>query len=281
MADNGVEIKSEEKDNSMEKGEMSFWDHLEVLRWALFRVLCVFFVLFVVILWIMPHIFSDFILGPTSDNFFVYRLLSKWTNGLISFQQGFHMQIININLASQFMTHINTSMAFAAILTFPYLIFEIWCYIKPALFSNEIRHVRFAFTGGTIMFYLGCLIGYTLVFPFTFRFLAEYELSADILNQINLQSYINNFTMLILIMGIVFEMPLVAWLLSNLGLLHKEFLKQYRRHAIVTLLVLSAFITPSGDPFTLMLVFVPLYLLYELSVVVVKPGEEKEQGDTN
>lgn len=256
---------------------MSFWDHLEVLRWAIVRVLCVFVVFFVGMLWLMPKIFSDFVLGPTSGRFFVYRLLTKWSGGFFRFDPNFHVQIININVASQFMTHINTSMAFAAVLTFPCLIYEVWKYIKPALYSNEIRNVRKAFAGGTLMFYLGCAMGYLLVFPFTFRFLVEYDLSAEIVNQINLQSYINNFTMLILIMGIVFEMPLLSWLLSQLGVLHREFLQTYRRHAVVILLVLAAFITPSGDPFTLMLVFVPLYLLYELSVRVVKP-RPKEEG---
>ena len=138
------------------------------------------------------------------------------------------------------------------------------------MFENEIRHLRPAFLGGTMMFYIGCALGYLLVFPFTFRFLVEYDLSPSIENQINLSSYISNFTMLILVMGIVFEMPLLAWLLSQFGILHKSFLRNYRRHAVVSLLVLAAIITPSGDPFTLMLVFVPLYFLYEFSIMVVK-----------
>lgn len=259
------------------EGEMTFWDHLEILRWALFRVICIFFVLFALLLWAMPYVFTDFILGPTSDQFFVYRYLTEWTHGIISFHQGFNVQIININVTSQFMTHINTSMAFAAIFTFPYLVYELWRYIRPALFDYEIRNVRAAFAGGTIMFYIGCAVGYMVVFPFTFRFLVEYELSPEIINQINLQSYINNFTMLILVMGIVFEMPLVAWLLSCLGLLHREFLTGYRRHAIVILLVSAAFITPSGDPFTLMLVFIPLFLLYQISIYVVKPAPKEEE----
>lgn len=258
------------------EGEMSFWDHLEILRWALFRVVCAFFLFLCLTLWAMPRVFDRFILGPTTSDFFVYRLLPQITHGLISFDEGFHVEIINIQVASQFMTHINTSMAFAAILAFPYLIYELWRYIRPALYDHEIRHVRGAFFGGTFMFYLGCTVGYVLVFPFTFRFLAEYQLSETIVNQINLQSYINNFTMLILIMGIVFEMPLLAWLLSCLGILRREFLQQYRRHAIVILMILSAVITPSGDPFTLMLVFVPLYILYEVSVRVVKKSEPVE-----
>lgn len=268
------------KDTSLDFNDaMTFWDHLEILRWALFRVLCVFVVFVALLFWAMPYIFTDFILGPCSDDFFVYRSLSKLTHGLIAFEQGFNVQIINIHVSSQFMTHINTSMAFAGIFTFPYLVYELWRYIKPALYENEIRYVRSAFAGGTLMFYLGCAVGYLLIFPFTFRFLVQYELSPEIVNQINLQSYINIFTMLILVMGIVFEMPLVAWLLGCLHLIDRQFLTRYKRHAIVILLVLSAFITPTGDPFTLSLVFVPLFLLYELSVFVVKPSPADEEAE--
>jgi sec-independent protein translocase protein TatC len=128
------------------------------------------------------------------------------------------------------------------------------------------------------MFFLGCTVGYCLVFPFTFRFLTEYQISPEITNQINLGSYINNFIMMIFVMGLVFEMPLLAWVLSKLGLITKEFLREYKKHAIVVLLVLAAVITPSGDPFTLSVVFLPLYLLYELSIKVVQsaPVEDEE-----
>ena len=189
----------------------------------------------------------------------------------------FDVQIININVASQFMTHISTSISMAAVIAFPYFIWEIWKFIEPALFEEEIRHLRPAFLGGTFMFYLGCAIGYLFVFPFTFRFLVEYNLSPNITNQINLQSYIDNFTLLILVMGIVFEMPLLAWLLSLLGILKKSFLREYKRHAIVVLLITAAIITPSGDPFSLMLVFIPLYVLYELSILVVKDKTKIEE----
>ena len=165
----------------------------------------------------------------------------------------------------------------AAVIAFPYFIWEIWKFIEPALFEEEIKHLRPAFMGGTFMFYLGCAIGYLFVFPFTFRFLVEYNLSPNITNQINLQSYIDNFTLLILVMGIVFEMPLLAWLLSLLGILKKSFLREYKRHAIVVLLITAAIITPSGDPFSLMLVFIPLYVLYELSILVVRDKAKIEE----
>jgi sec-independent protein translocase protein TatC len=194
------------------------------------------------------------------------------------FKPDFHVDIININVASQFMTHISTSLWMGLVITFPYFIYEIWKFIRPALFPEELKNIRTAFLSGTFMFFLGCTVGYCLVFPFTFRFLTEYQISPEITNQINLGSYINNFIMMIFVMGLVFEMPLLAWVLSKLGLITKEFLREYKKHAIVVLLVLAAVITPSGDPFTLSVVFLPLYLLYELSIKVVQsaPVEDEE-----
>ena len=273
-----IEDKSKEKieEEEIQEGAMSFWDHLEVLRWALFRSACVLAVIMVGTFIAMPYIFDRFILAPTNNDFFTYRWLNAIGRGVVKLSPDFDVQIININVASQFMTHISTSISLAAVIAFPYFIWEIWKFIEPALFEDEIKHLRPAVFGGTVMFYLGCAIGYTLVFPFTFRFLVEYNLSPSITNQINLQSYIDNFTMLILVMGIVFEMPLLAWLLGLLGILKKGFLREYKKHAVVVLLVSAAIITPSGDPFTLMLVFIPLYVLYELSILVVKDKPQKE-----
>lgn len=277
-----MELEDKSKTEPIEKKEtqesaMSFWDHLEVLRWALFRSACVLMVILIGTFIAMPYIFDRFVLAPTSNEFFVYRWLNAIGSGVVKLSPDFDVQIININVASQFMTHISTSISMAAVIAFPYFIWEIWKFIEPALFEEEIKHLRPAFMGGTFMFYLGCAIGYLFVFPFTFRFLVEYNLSPNITNQINLQSYIDNFTLLILVMGIVFEMPLLAWLLSLLGILKKSFLREYKRHAIVVLLITAAIITPSGDPFSLMLVFIPLYVLYELSILVVKDKAKIEE----
>lgn len=276
-----IEDKSKEQieEQEVQEGAMSFWDHLEVLRWALFRSACVLAVIMVGTFIAMPYIFDRFILAPTSNDFFTYRWLNAIGKGFVKLSPDFDVQIININVASQFMTHISTSVSMAAVIAFPYFIWEIWKFIEPALFEDEVKHLRPAFLGGTLMFYIGCAIGYMLVFPFTFRFLVEYNLSPNITNQINLQSYIDNFTMLILVMGIVFEMPLLAWLLSLFGILRKSFLREYKRHAIVALLIAAAIITPSGDPFTLMLVFIPLYVLYELSILVVKDKPKTEASE--
>lgn len=258
----------------MEDKDMTFWGHLEALRWVLIRVVAVLFLFMVVCFCAMPYLFDHIVLAPTTADFPLYRWLSK-LGSLGPFfpdfsDDNYHVEIININVASQFLTHISTSFWFALVLMFPYLIFEVWRFVQPALFENERRSVGLAFLGGTVMFFLGCAVGYCLVFPFTFRFLTEYQLSASIVNQISLNSYMGNFLMLVFVMGIVFELPLLAWLLSKLGLVNKTFFRTYRRHAVVILLVLSAVITPSGDPFTLMVVFLPLYLLYELGILIVR-----------
>jgi len=253
--------------------EMTFWGHLEVLRWSIMRVGIALVVCMIGCFVAMPHIFDSFILGPTSSDFFLY----KWLSGLHGargifpdFSRDFSVDIININVASQFTTHISTSFWLALVIVFPYLIYEIWKFISPALFQDEKKNVRIAFFFGTFMFYLGCAVGYGVVFPFTFRFLTEYQVSTEIVNQISLNSYMGNFLMMVFVMGLVFEIPLLAWVLSAIGVVNKDFLKKYRRHAVVVLLILAAVITPTGDPFTLMVVFLPLYLLYELSIKVVR-----------
>jgi len=260
-----------------ENAEMTFWDHLDVLRGSLFRVIAVLFVVLVGVFIALPRVFDSFVLGPTTGDFFVYRWFSFLSNGsgkssilLPDIGSDFHVDIININVASQFLTHISTAFWFSLVLIFPYLIYELWIFIKPALFPNEKKGVGRAFTFGTVLFYVGCAVGYCLVFPLTFRFLTQYQVAETITNQISLNSYISVFLTIIFIMGAVFEMPILAWILSLLGVLKKALLKEYRRYAVVVLVVLAALITPSGDPFTLSVVFLPLYLLYELSILVVK-----------
>ena len=255
--------------------EMTFWDHLEVLRWVIFRVVIALVILVIGCFIVLPRIFDTFVLGPTKGDFFVYRwlgLLGTHGDGMFvpDFGGDYHVDIININVASQFLTHISTSFWFALVLVFPYLMYEVWKFVRPALFPSEQKNVRLAFVSGTGLFYLGCAVGYCIVFPLTFRFLTQYQVAEAITNQISLNSYISNFLGITFVMGLVFEMPMLAWILSRMGILHKSFLREYRRLAVVVLLVLAALITPSGDPFTLAVVFLPLYLLYELSVLIVK-----------
>ena len=251
--------------------DMSFWDHLEELRWCLFRVIIALVIVLVGCFFALPYIFDDFILGPTHPDFFMYRLLG------FAYGPAQKVDIININVASQFLTHISTAFWISLVLVFPYLMYQIWAFVKPALYPKEIRGVRTAFGGGTILFYLGCAVGYLVVFPIIFRFLVQYRIGGEVLNQINLGSYMSLFLSMVFIMGLVFEMPILAWMLSALGVLDKKMLRSWRRYAIVVLLILAAAITPTGDPFTLFVVFLPLYLLYELSILIVrKPSPDNE-----
>lgn len=277
----------------LEQEEMSFWDHLEALRWTLFRSFLALFIFAIGSFAFMrgsDGIFDRVVLAPCYSDFIFYRWLcdlnqwlvnvSPWFDVLPDFcNDNFHVDVFNIRLASQFFTHMTTSFWLALVLTFPYLMWEIWKFISPALYENEKKNVKWVFLLGTIMFFIGCAVGYFMVFPMTLRFLATYQLSANITEQISLDSYMDNFLMLIFVMGIVFEMPLVSWLLSKIGLLKRSFFHKYRRHAIVGLLVAAAFITPSSDPFTLGIVFFPLYGLFELSAFFVKNDTNGDADD--
>ena len=262
--------------------EMSFWDHLEALRWTILRSVIALLVFTVGGFACMRYLFDNVILAPCYSDFILFRILCKITKAVPFIgdfcDESFHVEIINIKLATQFFTHMSTSFYLALLLTFPYLVFEIWKFVRPALYEHEKKDVRWVFSFGTVLFFIGCAVGYFLVFPMTLRFLVTWNLSDAIQEQVSLESYMDNFLLLIFIMGIVFEMPIVSWLLSKLGLLRRSFFNKYRRHAVVGLLAAAALITPSGDPFTLGCVFFPLYGLYELSAFFVKkaPKEDEE-----
>lgn len=256
---------------------MSFWSHLEELRWSLIRVVVVLLVALVACFCAMPTLFDSVVLAPSRGDFFLYRLFGDGESFLpFGGQEIFSINIVNINVASQFLTHVSTSFYVALLVTFPYLIYEMWRFVRPALHPHEERGVGMAFFGGMLMFYIGCAVGYGVVFPLTFRFLTDYQLSEYITNHISLDSYMGNFLGVTFVMGVVFEMPLLTWVLSKIGIVNRLILRQYRRHAVVLLLALAAIITPSGDPFTLMVVFLPLYLLYELGIVLCQKESDEE-----
>ena len=265
----------------MEDKELTFWEHLDVLRWALARIVGLWFVLAIGFFIAMPYIFDPVIMGPCHDNFVFYGFLRKigevfnLTGDF--FTQRFDIKLQNINLAAPFFVHLTTSFVLSIIILVPYIFWEIWLFIRPALYPNEAAGVRKALLLGNVMFYVGMAVGYFMVYPLALRFLATYDLSDNIDTLISLNSYIDNFMMLTLAMGIAFEMPLVTWLLSLFGLLTRSTLREYRRHAIVVIVIAAAIITPTGDPFTLTAVALPLYALYELSIFMIK--EQKDDDD--
>lgn len=256
---------------------MTFWQHLDALRSVIIRMALTITVAGVVMFMAMPWIFDHIILWPCRHDFPLYRLFDMTAlTGDGTRGAPFSVSLININLGSQLMVQMSTSMHLALVITFPILISQLWSFVSPGLYPNEKRHARRAFLFANTMFYLGVAVAYIMVFPITLRFLSQYQLSALITNTITLDSYIDNFMTITLIMGIVFELPLLAWLLGKIGIIDRRLFHHYRRHAIVALLVLAALITPTGDPFSLLVVFAPLYLLWELGAYLVPPAAKSD-----
>ncbi|MCM1337842.1 MAG: twin-arginine translocase subunit TatC [Candidatus Amulumruptor caecigallinarius] len=256
--------------------DMPFWDHVDQLRQLAVRIICLIAVAAAGMWMALPHIMDSVILAPTHPGFITWRVMARLaalTGAVPEFAiDPTHLSIINIRLASQFFIHASLSFWMAVVALLPALLYMLWGFVAPGLLPSEKRGAGRAFTLGSLMFYLGILTGYFLVFPLTLRFLADYSLSDAIANTLSLDSYMDNFLTLTLVMGIIFELPVVAWMLGRAGLIHRGIFRRYRRHAIVALMLLAAIITPSGDPFTLMAVFLPVYMLWEVSALLV-PGK--------
>ncbi len=258
---------------------MSFWEHLDVLRGVLIRAALLVLLLAVVLFVLMPQIFDSVILAPCRDDFPVFRLLGSIADADSAEWLGNEpVQLINTDLTSQFMLHISTSFWLAFILSVPVLIYMIWRFVSPGLYLNERRPARVVLTLGGVMFFCGVAMSYFIVFPLTLRFLSSYQLSASIPNIISIDSYMDTMTGLCIVMGLVFELPMLTWLLGRVGIVTRSLMVKYRRHAIVALLVLAAVITPTGDPFTLLVVFAPLYLLWEASTLLLPKSTDSEES---
>ena len=251
--------------------EMSFWDHLEVLRGVLWRIVAASLVCAVAAFFLKDELF-DLILAPKDEHFVTYRLFSRIAALLPGggSMDSFSVSLINTGLAGQFAVHMRVALYAGLIVASPYTVYLLLRFITPALYANERRYTLRLVVSGYVMFALGMLLNYFLIFPFTFRFLGTYQVSGTVANMITLESYIDTLVMLSLMMGILFELPVVCWLLGKMGLLSAAFMRRYRRHAIVAILVVAAVITPTSDVFTLTLVSLPIWLLYEASILVVR-----------
>ena len=246
-----------------DSGEMTFWDHLDVLRASIFRVVLVLLVTAIGLFAFKDFLFDGLLLAPSKGDFFLY----KWIGADVS------LDLVNIEVTAQFMIHMKMAFLCAIILTFPYMIYKVWEFIAPALYDKEKRKVRKAFLFASGLFYFGVVVGFTLIFPLMLNFFADYQVSSSVPNMFSLSSYISLLTSMVLTFGIVFEFPTLVALLSALGILKKQTMTKYRRHAVCAVVILAAVITPSGDPFSLMVVAIPLYLLYEFSVMICKSAK--------
>jgi len=256
----------------------SFWSHIEALRWVLIRCVVVVFGIAVVAFLFKDFVFDRIILAPCQGDFVTYQLLCRlgtWLSMPAICPEIQGIQIININLAAQLLVHLSISFYIGLIIGFPYLIVEFWFFILPALYPHERKPAVRGAVSFVVLFFIGVLTAYFLIFPLTLNFLGTYQVSESIPNQISLNSYISTFLTLTFMLGLAFEMPVVAYFLAKIGFLKSDFLTKYRRHSIVVILIAAAFITPSTDAFTMILVALPLQLLYELSRLVVKRVERK------
>ena len=242
--------------------EMTFWDHLEDLRKSIFRMAAVLVGIAAILFFFKDFLFDDLILAPAGSDFYLYRLLGT----------DFSLSLVNIEVAAQFMIHIKATFVCAFIFSFPYMVYELWKFIAPALYESEKRAVRKAFAFSGVLFYIGLAVGYLVILPLMINFFADYQVSAGVPNTFSLSSYISLFMSTVMIFGVVFEFPTVIAILSALGIVTKEGLQTYRRHAVCAVVILAALITPSGDPFSLLVCTVPLYLLYEFSVLICRKG---------
>lgn len=255
----------------MSKDEgLSFWDHLDVLRAIIIRIIVVTIVCGIVAFLFKEELFAV-VLAPRNPDFLTYRLLAR-ISGLFGGDTPDNpvIQLINTGLAEQFVIHMKTALCAGVLCASPYVLYELFRFVSPALYAHERRYVVPIVLNGYIMFMFGVLLSYYLIFPLTFRFLGTYQVSEDVVNMISLQSYMSTLVLMSLSMGIVFEMPVVAWLMARMGLLSSSFMSRYRRHAIVVILIVAAIITPTSDIFTLLMVSLPMWLLYEVSVCIVK-----------
>lgn len=242
----------------MNETEMSFWDHLEALRGTIIRsVLGV--VLLSVIFLIFPKTLFKAVLWPTQEDFLLYRL-----PGI-----DFSMELINIEISAQFFTYMKVAILCGVVLAFPYIVYELWKFISPALYDNERKAVRKAFGLSSALFYLGVTVGYFVVLPVCLVFFMNFSISDSIVNTISLSSYMSLFVSMVFLIGLLFEFPTVVLALSALGIVNREVLRKGRRYAVVAVLILAALITPS-DPFSMFVLAIPLYGLYELSILLCK-----------
>ena len=238
----------------------TFWEHLDELRARLIRMVVVVVGLSVVAFLLKEQLFAV-VLAPSNSSFVSYRLLGV---------PPFAIHLINTGLTEQFMVHMRTAMYAGLLAASPYIIYELFRFVSPGLYDNERRYAFWLVGAAYVMFILGTFLNYFLVFPLTVRFLGTYQVSVDVTNMLTLQSYIDTLIGMSFMMGVLFELPVVCWLMGRMGIINGQLMATYRRHAIVAILVLAAIVTPTTDVFTLFVVAFPIWMLSELSIFIVR-----------
>lgn len=247
-------------------------EHLEDLRGVLWRCIAAWGVASVVAFCCKTPLFS-IVFAPSRGDFFVFRAM-EWLSRQLHWSAlappDHTPSFIATELTAQFMTHLTVSLAAGFVVVSPYIIAKLYGFVAPALYASEKRAAVGIVTVGTVLFWMGVLLNYFLIFPFAYRFLSTYQVQPDVANQITISSYISLFLILSLLMGVLFELPVITYFLARLGLLTAPAMRQYRKHAFVAILIAAAVITPTGDAVTLLLVALPIYALYLLSILVAR-----------
>ena len=254
-------------------GQQTFWEHLDELRSSLIHMIVAVAVCSIVVFCFKGALF-DVILAPQHADFITYRLLQRVAECFTGAEESSAMlpmgvRLINTGLAQQFLLHVKTSAYVGLMLASPYIIYLLFRFVSPALYHSERRYAVQLVSMGYIMFLSGIVLSYFLIFPLTFRFLGTYQVSDVVENTVTIESYIDTLLMISLSMGLVFEIPVVCWIMGRMGLINASMMRHYRRHVIVALLIIGAIITPTSDVFTLMLVSMPMWMLYEFSIFIV------------
>lgn len=268
-----------ESDNST--GLLTFGGHLEILRKMLFRIVLVVIVLTCIIFCFKKQTFT-ILLAPHNSDFCTFQFIEHLIGSLgfdFKFAE-YEIPLISTELSAQFMTHITVSCILAVLLASPYILFELFKFISPALYESEKKYSYLVAGIIYFLFILGLLMSYFILFPISFQFLATYQVDKEIVNTITLDSYISTFTTLTFLMGIVFQLPVFAFVLGKMGFIDAPMLKQYRAYAFIIIMIIAAIITPP-DIFTLVLVTIPIYGLYELSILVLKKWCKQDEESTN
>lgn len=250
--------------------DLTFLEHLEVLRGHLIRAIGSVAVFAVVAFLLKDVIFDHILLAPRSSEFFTNRMfcrVAEWLHTPKLCLSNVNINLINYDLSGQFRIHLNIAFYGGLILSAPYIFWELYRFILPALKENERKYSRGMVFYTTALFMIGVLFGYFLIIPLTINFLGGYSVSEQVANQINLRSYIGTVSSLIFSTGLVFELPILVYFLSKVGLITPSFMKRYRKHAIVVILLVAGIITPP-DVFSQMLVSIPMYLLFEISILI-------------
>jgi len=261
--------------------EMSFLQHLEELRWHIIRsILAIVF--FMIIAFIFKNIlFNTIILGPKNPGFITNRLLCELGEYLKTTALCINtkpLNLISIKMSGQITTHITAAMVAGLILAFPVILWEFWQFFKPALKPNEARYAKGAVMAASMLFFIGVLFGYFMLAPLSIHFLSSYEVDPQVVNQINIRSYIGTLTSVCLATGLVFELPIVAFFLTKIGIITPTFMRKYRKHAIVVIFIIAAIITPP-DVFSQTLVAIPLLILYEVSILISSRVMKQKEKD--